>query len=300
MRRIFSCLIIFLILITALLGLYYYYFLYNNCHLPIGYSIGAVDSRFKINQDELLKTTQDAAERWNFQTGYSLLEYSPTASLKINLIYDQRQENLNQVNAQIQTLSEKNVEIENYQKEYENLLSKYQNDLNSYNEEIAYWNIFGGAPANIYQDLQDQKRKLQERRDGLVNLAKTLNLQAQNYNENLSDLKTEINSRKNLIVTQGIYDSTTNTINIYTFGNTDELRLVLMHELGHALGLGHAQNSTSIMYQLLDQQDLKNPILTDEDKNLLELKCNLNNHFYFTQYPSPSELISTVPFWSVR
>ena len=282
MKKFFSFLSIFLIFLGVLFGLYYYLFLFNNCHLPISYSVGQVDSRFKISQSDVLASAQGAAQRWNNQTGNDLLKYDPQATLKINLIYDSRQEEIDKVNSQIQNLTQSKEQIENYQENYEKLLSQYQNDLNSYNNEVSYWNARAGAPANTYQKLQQEKQSLDSRRQDLINLAKNLNFQAQNYNENLSDFQNDISRRKNLIITQGTYDPTSNTINIYTFGNTDELRLVLMHEFGHTLGLSHAQNPVSIMYELLDQQDLKNPTLTDEDKNLLELKCH-RLKFYLTQ-----------------
>lgn len=107
-------------------------------------------------------------------------------------------------------------------------------------------------------------------------MAQLLNLQTANYNENLDSLQSELNSRKNLIVTQGEFDPNTDTIDIYTFGNQDELRLVLMHEFGHALGLGHAKQPNSIMYELLDQQDLKNPTLSAEDIAMLQNRCRFN------------------------
>lgn len=269
-----------ILIIGGVVGLYYYYFFSNNCRLPIAYTVGEVDSRFNISQEEIVKTAQEATQRWNEQSGFSLFSYQQEAALKINLVYDYRQEAVDQIKTKINDLSGSKIKIEDYWQNYDSLLNQYQQDLLLYNQKVSYWNLQGGAPSGIYQSLEAEKNNLNLRRQDLINLANQLNLQTQNYNENLTELKSQIEQRKNLIITQGIYDSTGNSINIYTFGNTDELRLVLMHELGHALGIEHAQNPQAIMYHLLDQQDLKNPQLTQEDINLLGQKCNLGGDYF--------------------
>ncbi len=66
-----------------------------------------------------------------------------------------------------------------------------------------------------------------------------------------------------------------NEINIYQFSEIDELKLVLAHELGHALELDHVEKPESIMYYLMDKQNLAFLQLTEEDKNALKIKCGL-------------------------
>lgn len=276
MKKLLKSLVGILIILGIVFGIFYYLFLRNNCQLPIGFSLGQVDSRFKISSEDVLSFTEDAAGRWNSETGENLFTYDSGSKLKINLIYDSRQADLDKVNAEIQGLTNQHQTVESSLQQYQTLLAAYQDKLSTYNQNVGYWNSRGGAPPEIYAQLQQEKTDLDQQRDDLIQMAQILNLVASNYNENLDSLKNELDQRKNLIVTQGIYDSATDTINIYTFGNTDELRLVLMHELGHALGLGHDQQATSIMYQLLDQQDLKNPVLSSEDIDLLNAHCNLN------------------------
>lgn len=276
MKKFFEILFILLIIGAIFFGIFYYLLMRNNCHVPVGYSIGQVDNRFKVSQDDILTAAEDAANRWNVETNTDLFDYNPSSKLKINLIYDQRQADLDKINAEMQKLTNTKTTVENANEQYKMMLGTYQSDLANYNSLVDYWNTQGGAPPDIFNKLQQSKAELDQRRNDLIQMANTLNLQAQNFNENLDNLKAQLDSRKNLIITQGIYEPSTNTINIYTFGDTDELRLVLMHELGHALGLGHGNNPVSLTYPLLDQQDLKNPGLTPEDINLLKAHCNLD------------------------
>ncbi len=265
-----------MIFLGIIFGLFYYFFLRNNCQLPRTYSLGQLDSRFKISSSDVLITAQDAAGRWNEETGENLLKYDTNSKLKVNLIYDQRQADLDKINAEINNLTNQRQSVETTNEQFKTLLADYQAKLASYNQQVSYWNSHGGAPPAVFAQLQQEKSDLDQQRNELTSMAQILNLEATNFNENLDSLKNELDSRKNLIVTQGIYDPATDTINIYTFGTSDELRLVLMHELGHSLGLGHDGQPTSIMYQLLDQQDLKNPLLSTEDINLLKAHCNLD------------------------
>ncbi len=280
MKKVFNFIVLIVILGGITFGTYYYFFLYNICGLPVSYSINEVDPRFKITKNEVLDSINDATSRWNLQTNKELFVSQEKGTIKINLIYDSRQQDLDKINDQISKLDQSKKSIDNYQEEYNKLLSNYQNDFAIYNSKVDYWNLKGGAPADKFAELEADKKSLSNTRNELIAIAQSLNFQAQDYNDNLSDFKTDLNERKNIIVTQGEYDPTTKTVDIYTFGNKNELRLVLMHELGHGLNLEHAQNDTSIMYKLLDKQNLENPTLTNEDINMLSQKCNLNKNLF--------------------
>jgi len=59
-------------------------------------------------------------------------------------------------------------------------------------------------------------------------------------------------------------------INIYQFENKESLLQVLIHELGHALGLEHAMNSDDVMYFTNTEEK---QIITESSLNQLKAIC---------------------------
>lgn len=262
-----------LIVIGAIGYSVYVILLKNPCGLPVQFAIGDVDSRFKITEADVQKTAEDAAARWNTQLGETVLNYNPSAKLKINLIYDERQAKIDKITTELGSLDVTGNSIESLRKKVQDLIVQYQKDITSYSAEVSSWNAQGGASGDTYNRLQTEKLSLEKRRDSINNSADFLNQQIDQQNSNIGQLNTEINSDKNKIITQGLYYPADVKIDIFTFGNKEELRLVEMHELGHSLSLDHDSEDTSLMFPILEKQDLTNPRLSDEDVRVFDKTC---------------------------
>ena len=66
---------------------------------------------------------------------------------------------------------------------------------------------------------------------------------------------------------------TGNEINVYQYGNKNDLTLALAHEFGHALSMDHIENSNSIMYYLTKEGTKSNLSPTAEDLAELRRVC---------------------------
>ena len=64
---------------------------------------------------------------------------------------------------------------------------------------------------------------------------------------------------------KGDYDRRSGELNIYQYDNTADLRLVLAHEFGHALGMGHVNDDQAIMSDILYQDAGTQPSLSSQD-----------------------------------
>lgn len=270
------------------------------CDKPLEYSIGNIDPRFNISRDDLLKTAAQAEKVWENPSGKNLFQYNPETSFKINLVFDSRQEQTLASRKLEEQLSQLESSHDSIMQEYDSLsatykkridaynkaVAKYKDDLEKYNEEVSYWNKQGGAPPDTYEDLKDQKKELDKRFDNLEkeriainnlagkanNLAQQSNKIADTYNQNLNTYKNRFG--ESVQFDKGVYNG--QEIDIYQFYETGDLRLTLAHELGHALGIDHLENSKSVMYYLMGDQDMDHPVVSPEDLQALKDVCKLN------------------------
>ena len=181
---------------------------------------------------------------------------------------------------------------------YESRLAKYHDRLREYEQSVAEWNAKGGAPSDAYEALEDERKALSKESSALEDDRKDINEEKVSIEKDfraLNALSGQVNtaagslnrmaSALNLTVdtynqvfgsreefTTGLYtkDASGARIDVFQFYDHNDLVLILAHEMGHALGIGHATESASIMYPSVGEQQ---PVLTDEDRRLFEVLC---------------------------
>ena len=127
--------------------------------------------------------------------------------------------------------------------------------------------------------MEDLKTRLDRDRATLNSAAARLNYLGDQVNELAQKLNIEVDVHNQVFgeareFDQGEYIN--GKINIYQFDAISDLRLVIAHELGHALGLDHVENPKSIMYYLMEKQNLNNIALTQEDKKAFRQRCEFH------------------------
>lgn len=303
----------FLILFIILGGLFDHFYDYipllapEPCEAPMSYALGNFDERFGISREEFLSAIEEAEKVWEEPYGRDLFAYNPENDsmkvLDINLVYDYRQEASGK-------LKDIGVDVEETQSSYDSLKSKFEakkseyerakRDFNArvsafdkrkdaYDASVDSWNAKGGAPEPEFSKLEAERLALEKEAQALeamqtrvnrlvgeVNafvvalnrLAGTLNLSVDRYNT--------INETRGETFEEGVYqtDGFTSSIDIYEFTSRTKLVRVLAHELGHALGIGHVEDSKSIMYEYNQSDSL---IISEKDKSALDLICNATN-----------------------
>ncbi len=273
-------------------------FIPKPCREPIPYAIGSFDTRFGISEADFQIAIAEAAHAWDQASGRTLFATDPKATLKINLIYDERQaetdrlkalsDSLSKVQASQIVLSEKQLSLSaRYaatKKEYEKLLGQFQSDQEKYNREVEYWNDRGGAPEDEYKDLMKEKTslkkayaRLESKREELNEFARGLTSTSRVETKLIEGYNAEVLEYKEVYgepeeFQEGLY--TGKSIDIFQFEDHAQLILVLAHELGHALGIDHVANPTSLMYHFMaEQSDVL--MLSNEDMVALKTACAL-------------------------
>lgn len=293
------------LLLLIILGAFALFVVYNrapetfSCVAPIYYSIGEFDSRFDITHEEFLSVLRDAEEVWEEKAGKELFIYRENGAFEINLIFDERQEKTELVLATEEELNIEQVGYSEADSVYRNVLSSYEaaasaleisvNEYgalsSAYSRDVSKWNASSKQDREEYLRLEKQLDVLE---DAYIKL-EAEKMRVENIYQDLQEalryrnaLVAEYNKSVNLFneefagaesFDQGDY--TRGEINIYQFQNEDDLRLVLAHEFGHALGIGHVEDETAIMHYLLGEQS-KNPLeLTEDDLAGFNARCSL-------------------------
>ncbi|TSC91987.1 MAG: hypothetical protein CEN90_102 [Parcubacteria group bacterium Licking1014_17] len=295
MRKILTLILMGVAVFSA--GYFFDKYEKNTCRAGVAYSIGNVDQKFNVSEEQLIEVASKSESMWEKAVGRDMFHYDPKAKLAVNLIFDDRQQSaINETKSRekIAALEQsyegsfkKHESLTDQYKEqaklYDELLSAYNESLNSYNSLVNYWNNNGGAPDDIYNDLEQKKASLSGQFDNLeikrndlnslaarVNdLGKQLANITSTHNSNVDHYNVQFSAPKRF--DQG--DFSQNTINIYQFSDINDLTLVMAHEMGHAFGLEHITSSASVMNALMEGQDRSNLAITADDLNAVKIKC---------------------------
>ncbi len=273
--------------------------LHAPCERPITYALGSFNDKFGLSKQSFLGAIKEAEAIWEKPIGKELFAYKESGNLKINLIYDYRQEatsilkslgivvredkaSYNELKVKYDAL---NVEYLGVKADYDKRVASFKEREDSYNAQVDYWNKRGGAPKKEHDLLEEQRVALEaelteiqkietslgEYIDKINSLAIALNSLVATLNLNVGKYN-EIGASRGEEFTEGDYQTigTEQKINIYEFSNHDKLVRVLAHELGHALGLPHVEDPKAIMYKL---NTSTNENLTNDDFKELKTHC---------------------------
>lgn len=176
----------------------------KDCSKIVAYSLGSIDESFGLPKEQFLSAIKEAEGIWEKGAGRELFNYLDSGELKINLVFDQRQEDtarMQEVLSGINSDEEKlkaakaaydkitaqvkqkeasfNKNWTQYQKDqtqFEELVDVYNKKIADYEKQVDFWSAKGGAPEKEYEQLTQEKAEIDAMYDQLSARRKTLQL----------------------------------------------------------------------------------------------------------------------------
>ena len=257
------------------------------CAVPMEWSIGRVDPRFGLTRERALRAARQAASLWEEAADEELFRFSAEAGFPVVFEFDERQAALQARSARVRALEEEEggVEAERAELEeasrrleaagerYQRDLADYDRALRSYQADLERMRRKEEVPPDVRAELErrgaeldERARELRERQRELNRLSDEMRADVQRFNQRVGRLREDqsafVRDFPTVAAESGTYDETVTTrdgrvvsvdrrIRIFQFAGDEDLVLVLAHELGHALGLGHAREGGAVMSMVI-------------------------------------------------
>lgn len=260
---------------------------------PLYYRIAEVDPRFNLTTQQLLELTQQAAKIWEQETGQQHFIYDPQAEFSINLVYDERQQHssnriqgLNQLKQQQKQWENQNQQLQQIKDEVQRttaLIASKQSQLTvqfqQYNMEVQRFNQQRSSSKAVAEQFNQRQHALELQSAALQReiqqhnqKTQQLNQEIIRLNQNNQQLVASANQFNQVfqprLFHKGLFNG--RQITVYEFSSLDDLRMTLAHEFGHALGLPHTDDPSSLMYPVIQKQNIQKFSLTDSDRELVK------------------------------
>ncbi|NBC03591.1 MAG: matrixin family metalloprotease [Bacteroidetes bacterium] len=271
------------------------------CSEPITFHVGDIDERFSITKEEVIRLMKDVAQVWSDAADTTIIQYDEEGEIALSLVYAEEQQLIDRERQYRDRMENEEFSITALENEYTRMNEEYEQEVQKYDEDsrelqesidrLNEWvrqkNEQAGFNKEDLKRFERRKAEIDQVKLDLKRTERTLKRKAAELNDKIIFLNSKVEAKNRLVdeynrqftgtrkFTQGAYEWTNNSrkINIYHFLDKNELRLVIAHEMGHALGITHVSNPESVMHELMEQQNRRDLELTEEDIRALQSVC---------------------------
>lgn len=241
-----------------------------SCDQLIRWRLDSIDPAFGLGAEQALPLLQDAANQWNQALGKEVLLYDAQAGFPIRFVFDARQQQQLE-----QLLLERNLHrydnrIEDQQRDFEQQLAEFQKlkddfaekdrllaaDIQAFNQKAQQADPGAAALLGKEQaELLSRQKEHALEAEQLDALTEKLQDRQQQLNNTIADRNALIPEQQPTGLAEvGLLEQrgANRTMTIFAYKDAHHLTLTLLHEFGHALGLDHLADRSSIMHSQLN------------------------------------------------
>jgi chromosome segregation ATPase len=190
-----------------------------------------------------------------------------------------------------QSLNERIEQLQREQKIHEQQVDDYQQRQRDFKAKVERWSRGQAKRHEISRDellateqnLREQAEKLNQRARKINAYARRLRREQRQLSALHEALNTQIDrfNRSSELFSgfqAGLYEGRgrIGTITIFQFQDERQLRTIIAHELGHALGIGHVPGSDSIMHKHMSDKNRYPTSLSTHDLDALREQCRIS------------------------
>lgn len=259
------------------------------CGIPVHFALAEVDPGFGFDRETVMSALVEAANLWQDTSGAILfLESDHAMAMQVSLLYDERQQAANTRRSlrgglerdrsafedDEAMLLQWGEQIDGRRVAHEHATQALAARARAHERDVSAWNAGRGERTEARRQLLETEGALL--RDELADLERAgfaLNADIEAYNRRASDLRqrsAEFQARVARYneassaspVESGRYSYAPGEgrrVEVYRAESYDELVLVLSHEFGHALGIGHVDEPGAVMHAMLHEGGLLQP-----------------------------------------
>jgi hypothetical protein len=272
------------------------------CERPITYHLGEIDPGFELERAAVDAALEDAVAMWEQASDEPLFRRTSGKGMSVRLVYDERQARAQQreqhrsqlasakeeLAAKREALAARGRELEQAWQAYKQRQEAYEQKRAAHQAKVEAWNSgelertrarrerlneTGQALEAKAATLKRRHETLEQRRRSLKREREAFQDRIKGYNRRVAQSNEAAEARQGFQMGRYERDGRDRRIRVYKAVNEAELRLVLAHELGHALGIEHVSADTAVMSAAMGQANRGRQTVSSADRRALDGVC---------------------------